>query len=176
MTGTTTGLRRAIVPALILLSSWAPVRPARAALDAGRPACDYCRMIFTRRDFGGEIRTRTGERKIYDSIECLAAVVLTDSVRQEQIRAIAVIDFAKPHARVSVERAVFLRSPTLESPMGLSFAAFGTRSAAAAARRKYPGTLMDWRGVLDRVNELWFKRTLSVKTHLRTGARASPGR
>ena len=138
---------------------------ARAALDAGRPACDYCRMIFGEAGFGGEIATRSGQRKIYDSVECMAAAVLTDSVSQGEIRAIWLVDHVAPHARLPLPSAIFLHCPALESPMGLSLAAFATRRSARRACSASSGRLLDWRGVLTQVDRTWFQGELSVERH-----------
>src|SRR5882762_7485605 len=79
-------LRVSLLTAVAIFA--ASPRDSRAALDQGRPACDYCRMILTEPGFGGEIAVRSGPRKIYDSVECMAAAVLTDTVPQREIRAI----------------------------------------------------------------------------------------
>ena len=153
------------LPALLALAAACYAGQVRAALDAGRPACDYCRMILSEPEFGGEIDTRSGPRKIYDSVECMAAAVLTDSVRQRDIRAIRLVDHDAPHARVQLGRAVFLYCPTIESPMGLSLAAFAARTRAERACSPAAGRLLDWRGVLTLVDSTWFQGRLSVEHH-----------
>src|SRR6266851_2097073 len=138
---------------------------ARAALDAGRPACDYCHMILSEPEFGGEIDTRSGPQKIYDSVECMAAAVLTDSVRQRDIRGIGLVNHDAPHVRVPLGRTVFLFCPRLASPMGLSLAAFSTRASAERACSPSSARLLDWRGVLALVDSTWFQNKLSVEHH-----------
>lgn len=150
---------------LVLFASLSPCR-ARAALDAGRPACDYCRMIFTDPRFGAEITTRSGQLKIYDAIECMAAAVLTDSVPQRDIRGVFVRDHDAPHARIALSRAVFLHCPKLESPMGQSLLAFGSRARARQACRSLEGRVLDWRGVLTQVDSVWFQGRLAVESHM----------
>ncbi len=148
--------------------------PAGAAVDAGRPACDYCRMILSEPAFGGEIRLRSGALRIYDSIECMAAAVLTDSVAQRDIRAIAVVDHDAPHTRLPLARAAVLHCPRIESPMGLGLMAFHDR---ARARRECPapaGRVLGWPGVLAHVNRIWFLGKLSVDAHPATGEQARP--
>ena len=139
---------------------------AGAALDAGRPACDYCRMIFSEPGFGGEIATRSGQRKIYDSVECMAAAVLTDSVPQHDIQAIRVVDHDAPHAPITLGHTEFLHCPNLQSPMGLSLLAFATRARAERACPGHGGRLLDWRGVLALVDSTWFQGKLAVEPHV----------
>ena len=159
--------RRWLRPAsMLVLAGMLSAAPARAALDAGRPACDYCRMIFEDPAFGAEITLRSGQRKIYDAVECMAAAVLTDSVSQRDIRAISLVDHDAPHERLPLARAVFLQCRAFESPMGLSLAAFPTRARASAAGGAGMGRVLDWRGVLALVDSTWFQGRLSVERHI----------
>ena len=156
-------LRLAMLVAAFVALVAAPGR-ARAAVDQGRPACDYCRMILTDRHFGAEVTLRNGSVKIYDAVECMAAAVLTDSVAQKDIRAVALVDHAEPTARVPLDRTVFLHCPGIESPMGQSLAAFRSGVQAQEACTA-GGSVLDWRGVLTQVNTVWFQGKLSVDAH-----------
>lgn len=144
-------------------------RPATAAVDHGRPACDYCRMLVEQPGFGGEVHLRSGVIKIYDAIECMAAAVLTDSLPQRDIRAILVIDHDAPHAKLPVGRATLVHCTSIESPMGQGFLALRDRARAGATCAPPAGTPLDWRGVLSRVNQAWFLGKLSVEAHAKAG-------
>lgn len=135
---------------------------SRAGPEPDRPACAYCRMILEDERFGAEITTRSGARRRYDAIECMAAAVLTDSVPQRDIRAIVLVDHDAPHARIALARTVFVHCPEVESPMGLSLLAFPSRTRAARACSPRTGRVLDWRGVLTHVNETWFQGRLTV--------------
>ena len=166
--------RRGLRPlSLLALAAFLHAGHALAALDAGRPACDYCRMILSEPDFGGEISTRSGHRRIYDTVECMAAAVLTDSVPQRDIRAIRTVDHDAPHARIPLDRTVFLHCPAIQSPMGLSLLAFASRARAERACPRHGGRLLDWRGVLALVDSTWFQGELAVEPHV--GRLAKPG-
>ena len=166
--------RRPWIVGLLALAALIQPAPARAAVDAGRPACDYCRMIFSEPGFGGEIVTRSGQRRIYDAVECMAAAVLTDSVPQREIQSIRVVDHVAPHERIALGHTVFLHCPAIESPMGLSLLAFAGRDRAERACPKHGGRLLDWRGVLTLVDSTWFQGRLAVGPHV--GKLAQPGR
>ena len=162
---------------MLFRSNGAGAGTVHAALDQGRPACDYCRMMFSDPAFGAEIAMRNGTRKIYDAVECMAAAVLTDSVPQRDIRAIRLVDHDLPHALLPLDRTVFGLCPSFESPMGLSLAAFGTRERAEHACRAEGSRVLDWRGVLTHVNTTWFQGRLAVEPHAGTHAprsRAAP--
>ncbi|MEQ1831578.1 MAG: nitrous oxide reductase accessory protein NosL [Candidatus Eisenbacteria bacterium] len=157
----------ALVALVLVPTLWAP--RAAAELGDGHRACDYCRMLVEHDDFGGEVELRSGQVKLYDAIECMAAAVLTDSVAQRDIRAIRVIDHDAPHARLGAGQAVFVHCTAIESPMGQGFLAVRTRARARATCAPPHGTVLDWRGVLARVNRAWFVGKLSVDAHARAG-------
>lgn len=144
-----------------------PPGNAPAALDAGRPACDYCRMLFEDPRFGAEVTLGSGTKKIYDAIECMAAAVLTDSVAVRDVRTITLVDHARAKSPVPIDRAVFLHCPELTSPMGLSLLAFRSRAEADSSCPARRGTVLDWRGVLTQVNSRWFQGRLAVEPHVK---------
>lgn len=158
---------RVLLAAVLLLGAALPAaaKPARppTARAAKPPGCAYCRMLVADTAWGGTIVTTTGRRLRYDAIECMAAAVLTDSVPPRAIRTIGATDHAPPHRPLDVRRAVFLCSPVLRSPMGLNFSAHAGESAARAVQLRHSGELLNWRGVLARVNNLWFQDRLDVE-------------
>jgi len=160
------GLSRFAVAFVLVAVALAP-GIAAAALDAGRPACDYCRMLLEDPRFGAEVTLGSGTKKIYDAVECLAAAVLTDSVAVRNVRAIALVDHARAKSPVPIDRAVFLHCPELTSPMGLSLLAFRSRADADTTCPARRGSVLDWRGVLTQVNSRWFQGRLAVEPHVK---------
>jgi copper chaperone NosL len=129
---------------------------AAAAVVEGRPACDYCRMIIEDRRFGGEILTTRGRRLVFDSVECTAANVVTDSFKRDEVRAIYAIDHDAPGGRLRAERASYLHSTALPSPMTMNLSAYRSAARAEAARRRHAGEVLAWTGVLRLVDRTWF--------------------
>lgn len=132
-------------------------RPALARLDEGRPACDYCRMIITEKAFGVSARLDDGRTMIFDAVECAAAAALTDSLPARRLRSLAFTDHDAPHRPLPLARTVFLHCPAIESPMGQSLLAVSSRSRATATAGGREHTILDWKGVLTRVNQVWFQ-------------------
>jgi copper chaperone NosL len=167
--------RFALAPAVVVALALAPV-PAPGVVIEGRPACDYCRMLFEDPAFGAEVVLVSGTKKTYDAVECMAAAVLTDSVAVRDVRSLMLVDHARPGTRVSIDRAVFVRCPEIQSPMGQSLLAFRTRAEADSTCPAKRGAVLDWRGVLTHVNSTWFQGSLEVEPHvtfprLRTSAK-----
>ena len=143
--------------AIVATAMAAAVTPAGAAVDRGRPACDYCRMVFTRPQFGGEIRTADGRRLIFDAAECMAAYCLRQA-RTTDLVAVRAVRYDAPAARIDVHRAWFVRSDSLESPMGLNLAAFATHRRAQAEAKRTRGRVLSWRSVVTLVDTTWFRK------------------
>jgi hypothetical protein len=161
---------------LALLLAAALVPGGAAASHSGPRTCTYCLMPIDDPGFGGEVRLRSGKVRVYDSIECMAAAVLTDSVPRAQIRAITVTDHDAPHAQLPVGHATFVHCPRIHSPMGQDLLAVRGRAGAQATCPAPEGAVLDWRGVLTRVNAVWFQGKLSVQDHAGAGVKTSPRR
>lgn len=131
--------------------------PSHARLDEGRPACDYCRMIITEPAFGVTATLRDGRTMIFDAIECAAAAALTDSLPARQMRTLTFADHDAPHTPLPLARTTFVYSAALESPMGQGLLAFKSATRAKAVAAGKPYTLLDWKGVLARINQVWFE-------------------
>jgi len=156
----------AVLAAALVAVALAP-ESAPAALDAGRPACDYCRMLLEDPRFGAEITLGSGKKKIYDTVECMASALLTDSVAVSDIRTLTLADHARPGTWVPIDRVVFLHCPEIASPMGQSLLAFRSRAEADSTCPSPRGTRLDWRGVLTQINSTWFEGKLAVEPHVK---------
>ena len=148
--------RAVIAVALAAGLSWTPARDAAALMDEGRPACDYCRMIMTERRFGGMLETAEGRGLIFDSAECLAAYCLRNEAASATSHAMWSVCWAPPGVWMRAERAWYLHSDRLESPMAMNLSAFQSRSDAERASRAHPGEVLSWRQVLALVDRTWF--------------------
>lgn len=163
-------MRVAAVTVLAAASALAAIATGATPKAASPPACSYCRMLVADSAYGGAIRTTDGRRLVYDSIECMAAAVLTDSVPPRRIRAAFVREREAPHRELDPAKAVFLQSATLESPMGLNLSAHASAAAAQRARGIGEGLLFDWRQVLEHVDARWFQGRLDVPSHAKLPA------
>jgi copper chaperone NosL len=124
--------------------------------DRGRKACDYCRMIISDKQYGGKLRTAKGKTYIFDASECLAAFTIKEMAKPDTVAAIYSVNFANPASFVNVNRAVYLQTKALMSPMSLNLLAFATAADAEGAKKKYPGEILRWNQVLDLVKRKWF--------------------
>ncbi|HEX6537444.1 MAG TPA: nitrous oxide reductase accessory protein NosL [Gemmatimonadaceae bacterium] len=159
---------RALFLASLALLACAPAGPR--PLRYGADACDFCRMQMTDPRFGGEVVSRTGKVRVFDSIECLAAYTL-QSGGSDAPRSVWVADFRRPGTLVPVERASFLHAGAgPASPMGLGLVAVRDAGDAAALGSALDGEALRWPEVLALVEREQARLGLSgERTHAMGG-------
>lgn len=119
--------------------------------------CDYCGMLIEQPRFGGRMQTLDRQTLRFDATECMAAFTIRP--RNGELAPVAMwsVRWDRPGAELDARKAVYLHSESLPSPMGLHLSAFPDARAAAAARAKHPGRLLDWDQVVGLVRERWFQ-------------------
>lgn len=126
-------VRRALA-ALALLLSAGLACSARVDgpphLEEDRTACSHCGMLVSERMFAAGYRMPGGEARVFDDIGCLL-----EAVRAEPGAAALEFWFHDAVSREWMEgrRAVFVRSPTLNTPMAGGMVAYADADAARAA-------------------------------------------
>ncbi len=140
---------------LLILSCEKVVSPE--PIEYGKDSCSFCRMIIADAGFSAELKTKKGKVYKFDSIECLAAFILSGKVKREEISALWVSDFYSREL-VSVERVKFLVSEKIRSPMGLNISAYADEEKLKEAMRNFGGKVLNWEDVLSYVGEKWKER------------------
>jgi copper chaperone NosL len=97
--------------------------------------------------FGAMVLTARGRLETFDSIECLAGYVSSQSADSAP-RAIWVVDVEHPSRWLDVSHARFLYGSTWHSPMGRRLAALDAAADVEAVRRRLGGELLSWPEVL----------------------------
>lgn len=125
-------------------------------VDYGKSECSYCRMIIDKKQFGGEIETRSGKVLVFDAVECLAASYYREwNVPVHDIKAIRVVDYAHPGTLIKATTATFVRTASVESPMGANIVAFSSRSEAHTMIKAPGDSVMTWTGCIGFVRAMW---------------------
>ncbi len=137
----------ASLAALVLAVSASACGSSPRPLVAGEDSCRYCRMTIDDPRFGTMVMTARGRLETFDSIECLAGYVSSQTVGSAP-RAIWVADVEHPSRWLDVTRARFLYGSTLHSPMGRRLAALDAAADVEAVRLRLGGELMSWPQVL----------------------------
>lgn len=135
--------------------------PRPIALDTD--TCAYCRMSVSDPKFAAELVTDKGKVYTFDSIECLAAYVVTEGEKAGGTPWVS--DYDRPGTWLKADEAFFVRSPLLRSPMALNVAAFKTRAEFEKAKGEYKGAEMRWSDVMDLVRSSGFTERVQNHSH-----------
>jgi copper chaperone NosL len=141
-----------LIAALFFASSCAP---APEPIAYGKDVCVFCKMLITEQQYGAVLVTRKGKNHKFDSVECLAAIVLQKTIPSDDIHSMWTVSFDAPGTLIAVEDAIYLHSPNLRSPMGLNVSSYRTRSFAKEMRERYGGAVIGWQEVLQLVEVEW---------------------
>ena len=142
-----------LIASLTILTACEP-KPQPIVL--GSDQCAYCRMMITEAEFGTQSLNNQGRSFKFDSIECLAAFVITAD-DPDNIHSNWVPDFINRGNWLQAESAIYLHSETLRSPMGLNLTAYAERETAEPIQTEYGGDLIEFEAVLEIVKREWLQ-------------------
>jgi copper chaperone NosL len=134
----------------VLVLATAACTPRPEPIVYGEDVCAHCRMVIVDERYGAELVTTKGRVLTFDSIECLADYVSAQDA--SDVHSLWVTSYTAPGELISIEDALFLHSPELNSPMGANLTAFrASETTPTAVVDEYGGEILDWSGVLDLV-------------------------
>lgn len=111
----------------------------------GQDICHTCKMGIIDIKFGAEIITAKGKVYKFDDAACLTKFIKSGAIDEKDISQKVVADFEKPTSFLAIEKAIFVVSPSLKSPMMGNAAAFNNRASAEAFNTPLEGKIMDWK-------------------------------
>lgn len=92
----------------------------------GEDPCDECFMLINEARFAAGYVTNDGQSRRFDDIGCL---LIYHQKHQEKVVHFWVTDF-KTHTWVNANNAFFVRSDSIQTPMGFGIIAFESEKAA----------------------------------------------
>ena len=121
----------------------------------GEDNCTNCRMTIFDRKFGCELVTEKGKAFKFDSIECLVAYEAGQDNGRQQIASVWVTDFQRAGTLIQRNKAYFVRSSGMRSPMGVGLFAFSSGEEAESFANQHDGVVMDLKTVRMVVDDVW---------------------
>jgi copper chaperone NosL len=111
-------------------------------VDYGNDTCVFCKMTIVDRQHSAELVTTKGRSYKYDAIECM----MNDLKKWERptVELYLVADYANPGTMINADYALFLRSPTIPSPMGEYLSAFSREELLDITLLEHEGKRMNW--------------------------------
>ncbi|MBC3539020.1 nitrous oxide reductase accessory protein NosL [Rufibacter sediminis] len=134
-----------VVPAVLLLTACS-TEPK--PVPYGNANCTHCNMTITDVRYGAELVNDKGKPYFFDAVECLAAYVNSKPEEGQKASFLMVTDFSNPTELINVNRAHFVRSAALPSPMGMNLLAVSTPEAAKKIQQEQGAELLTWDQVL----------------------------
>ena len=101
--------------AVLIIMFLASCSPAPVEIDYGKDECAFCRMTIMDERFGTELINSKGKAYKFDSVECLAKYINSESPQKYKSY---VTQFELPGKLTEAEKVYFLVSEEIPSPMG----------------------------------------------------------
>lgn len=120
-------------------------------INYGTDLCSLCRMKIMDNKFGSEVITKKGRAYKFDSDECLIGYLNTGIIKPGQINQLLVIDYLNPGNFIEAEKAFFLHSENVPSPMGGNITSFKSHEDADKINKQNGGTgvIVGWKEIQD---------------------------
>lgn len=127
--------------AAIMLLMFASCQPSAEAIDYGFDSCTHCKMTIADNRFGTELVTQKGKVYKFDAIECMAQYLQDDS----DVHALQLVtDLSTPGVFIDAQKATYLQSEALPSPMGMNLSAYKNEADAKSYLNNMGGKMMNW--------------------------------
>ncbi len=125
---------------IFLVACTSAPRPVKYGTDN----CIRCRMTIVEQGFGAEIVTKKGKILTFDSIECMLKYYLANAGSKETYAYIMVTDATKPGLLIDADKAVYLKSEKLPSPMGENLSAYSNSELREKNYTEFSGQRLSW--------------------------------
>ncbi|NQW37267.1 MAG: nitrous oxide reductase accessory protein NosL [Flavobacteriales bacterium] len=126
---------------LVLVSCTIKPKP----INYGSDHCRYCEMTVVDQNHASFYVTKKGKQFNFDSIECMINDLKDKD--ETQMAFINVNVFGQPTKTIEAQKATYLVSPAIKSPMGKNLSAFGTKETAQKTQQENGGNLYTWQQI-----------------------------
>ena len=137
-----------VAASAILLFTFSSCETKPQPFQYGKDSCDDCRMTIMEPHFGAQLITKKGKVYKFDDLHCLVNFHNNGAVKKEDIAQIVSVDYNNEKSFLDVNKAWFVNSPKLESPMNSNTAAFDNQQTAQTKATETTGKLVTWNDVL----------------------------
>lgn len=131
-----------VISVFSLLFSSCSVKPE--PIKYGTDSCANCKMGISDLKFGSEIVTKKGKVYKFDDVGCMVQFLKKGTIAQNDIAYSLVINYEKQHDLLDVNKASFVVSEEIRSPMNFNTAAFDGGEAANRYISEKKGKLSGW--------------------------------
>lgn len=134
---------------ILLLTISCKVEPE--AIEYGKDQCIFCKMNIVDQTHSAQLVTAKGKQFKFDAVECM--VNYLDQNREEKIALLLVADYANPGEMTEAEKATYLITPAIKSPMGANLSAFSVKNKAEEFQQKHLGEIYTWETLKQKLSD-----------------------
>jgi len=128
------------LPFFIFSTSCTPDGPE--AINIHKDNCSHCKMTISEEHFAAELITQKGRVYKFDDIACMVA--FRKENMDKTLKHVYVHYFPGENELIPAEKAFYIKSAELRSPMSGNIAAFKTEAEAQEYKSQLKGEITDW--------------------------------
>ena len=121
------------------------------AIEFGKDQCSFCKMNIVDKTHSAQFVTAKGKQFKFDAIECMVNYI--GQKNEEKIALLLVADYGYPGEMTEAEKATYLITPAIKSPMGANLSAFSAKNKAEEVQRKNQGEIYTWETVKQKLSD-----------------------
>ncbi len=126
---------------LLMACTFIACKPEAVKIEYHKDECAYCAMKISDPKFGAELVTDKSKVYKFDSAECLFDYMADEN---PDIGLILVTDFFNPHTLIDANKAMYLISENVPSPMGANLSAYASVEEVNSMQQKNGGEVYEF--------------------------------
>lgn len=131
---------------LVIFSLFVACSKEAHPIQYGEEQCSFCSMTIVDQSHAAQLVTSTGKNINFDSSECMIRY-LEEHQNEEDMLYILSADYPNPGEMIDAQKAHFIISEHIPSPMGEFLSAIKDPEEAKTIQKKYNGKLYSWKEI-----------------------------
>ncbi len=121
-------------------------------IQYGHDECSYCKMTIVDKAHAAQLVTKKGKQYKFDAIECLVwNINEVPELASNSIMLVA--DYQSPGNMLPAEKAVYIISTGIKSPMGANLSAVVNEQKVDSLIQNYGGDRYNWDQLLEELKD-----------------------
>ena len=135
--------------------------------------CSRCNMLIADRNFAAYATDRSNKTQKFDAIECLINYIKTKD--ESDFIELKIANYTKPGDWIDANKATFLKSKNIPSPMGAYLSAYPDMKSALKVQKQMGGEILNWIELKDKFKNSNFGSFNHPDHHHKPGSYAPIG-
>jgi copper chaperone NosL len=116
-------------------------------INYSKDICDFCKMTIMDKRFAAECISSKGKIFKFDDAHCMIEFLKNGGIWSNEVAGIYFADFHGNESWICSEKAFFLKSDLLHSPMGGNLATFNSKQEAEKIKMEFNGDILLWNDI-----------------------------